>query len=258
MSDTLSGRRAFVTGADSGIGRAIALGLAQAGADVVVHHLGNTSGADKVVAEIEAFGRRALTVEHDLTRTDALPLLVETLQSGPHIDILILNAAIEERAAWTDLDPVAIDRHVAANFTASLMLAQALVPSMSLRSWGRIVALGSILASRPRSETLVYASLKSAQLTALRSIARTVAAQGVTANVVSPGSILTGRSETALSDDTTRARVEAKIPMRRIGVPQDCVAPVLMLCSDAGGYITGADIPVDGGWHIGDALEVAP
>lgn len=243
-----------MTGANTGIGRAIALGLAEAGADVVVHHLGDPDGARDVAARIADLGRLAEVVEFDLADTAGLASAARELAtSQPPVDILILNAAIEADADWTALEAASIDRHVAVNFTASLLLAQALVPPMGQRGWGRVVAIGSILATRPRAEKLVYASLKSAQLTAMRALARTVGAEGVTVNVVSPGAIETDRSRMALADARARSWVEAKIPAGRIGQPADCVAPVVMLCSDAGGYITGANIPVDGGWHIGDA-----
>lgn len=249
-------RWALVSGANSGIGRAIALGLAKDGLDIIVHHLGDPLGAQGVVDDIKAMGRQAELFELDFNDTAALSDVAETLEADSRsIDVLILNAAAETRRDWELLDAAMIDQHVRVNFTASILLAQALVPAMSDRGWGRVVAIGSVLETRPRSETLVYASLKSAQLTAMRAIGRTVGARGVTVNVVSPGSILTERSRVALSDGAVRQSVERKIPMGRIGTAEDCVAPVLMLCSDAGGYITGANIPVDGGWHIGDAME---
>jgi len=252
----LVGRQALVTAANTGIGRAVALGLARSGADVVIHHLNDPLGALEVSTKISAMGRNAEILELDFSDADATSRAIEAFKAGPAIDILILNAAIEARAEWSVMQAVSIERHFAVNFTAPLMLAQALVPPMAGRGWGRVVAMGSILSARPRSETLIYAALKSAQLTAMRAIARTVGAEGVTVNVISPGSILTERSRAKLSDDAVRAGVEAKIPMGRIGKPEDCVGPVLMLCSDGGGYITGANIPVDGGWHIGDAMEV--
>jgi NAD(P)-dependent dehydrogenase (short-subunit alcohol dehydrogenase family) len=259
MTESLSARRnALVTGANTGIGRAIALGLAEAGIDIVVHHLGDDDGARSVAETVASAGRKAETLELDLADIAAVHQVADDLAQGvPKIDVLILNAAIEERSDWRSLNQDSIQRHVAVNFASGIVLMQSLVPQMARRGWGRVVAVGSILAERPRSETLVYASLKSAQLTALRSIARSVAADGVTVNVVSPGSILTERSRATLSDDTVRAAVERKIPAGRIGHPEDCVAPVRMLCSDAAAYITGANIPVDGGWHIGDAMEAS-
>lgn len=251
----LAGRRALITGANTGIGRALALGCASAGANIILHHFDDEDGANEVASAIIGMGRQADILELDFADSRGVSRTTEMLAtSEPGIDILILNAAIENRRAWSDIDTDLINQHVAVNYTASLLLMTKLVDAMSQRGWGRVVAIGSVLASRPRAETAIYASLKSAQLTAIRSIAREVGSKGVTMNVVSPGSILTERSRQALSNPTTRQFVENKIPVGRIGQPEDCVSPVLMLCSDAAGYITGADIPVDGGWHIGDAM----
>lgn len=258
IATTLAGRRALITGASTGIGRALALGCARAGADVLVHHCDDEDGANEVASAITGMGQHADTLELDFTDSQCVSRAAETLAtSKPSIDILILNAAIEHRRAWTDIDTDLINQHIAVNYTASLLLMTKLVGTMSQRGWGRVVAIGSVLASRPRAETAIYAALKSAQLTTIRSIAREVGSNGVTMNVVSPGSILTERSRQALADPTTRRFVENKIPVGRVGQPDDCVPPVLMLCSDAAGYITGADIPVDGGWHIGDAMGKA-
>lgn len=242
----LAGRRALVTGADQGIGRALARGLAQQGATVVLHHLGNPTGARDTLEDAEVF-------EADFTRPDTAGQLADAVLAGGRIDILIANAAIERRGRWEDIRAETVADHVAANFTALLALCQHLVPPMADRGWGRVVGVGSIMATRPRSETLVYAALKSAQLVALRSIARDVAAQGVTLNSIAPGAIETQRTAARYAETAFREAVVAKIPARRPGRPEDCVAPVLMLCSDAASYITGAEIPVDGGWSIGDA-----
>jgi len=243
-----------VTGGKSGIGRGIALALAQRGADIVLHHSGDREGALAVCGLVERTGRAADALEADFTAAGAVETLARSVleRHGP-VDILIANAAIERRGSWQEIDPAHIEAHVAANFTSLLLLAQALVPEMSARGWGRVVAIGSVLAKRPRAETVVYAAMKAAQLTAIRALAREVAGQGVTMNVVSPGAIKTERNAQLYADAGFRRAVEAKIPVGRAGRPEDCVGPVLLLCSDAGGYITGADIPVDGGWSIGDA-----
>jgi len=246
----LSGRRALVTGADQGIGRVIARGLVGQGAEVVLHHLGNPEGAAETLPGAEVF-------EADFTVPGSVEALAEAVLARP-VDILVANAAIERRGPWEEIGDIAIQDHLAANFTSLLTLCQRLVPPMAARGWGRVVALSSVMAARPRAETLLYASLKSAQLTALRSIARDVAGQGVTLNAIAPGAIETERTADRYADPAFRAAVEAKIPARRPGSPEDCVAPVLMLCGEGGSYITGAEIPVDGGWTIGDAPGALP
>lgn len=255
---SLSGRRALVTGANTGIGRAVALGLAEMGADLVLHHFGDEDGAEAVRAKVEELGRSASVLQADFADRAAPETLAASALRGGQVDILIANAATEKRAAWTKVDTALLDLHFDVNFVSLIVLAQALVPAMTERGWGRIVAVGSVLAARPRAETLVYASLKSAQLTAVRGMAREVASGGVTMNVIAPGAIETEANADRYAEPGFLSAVVAKIPAGKPGRPQDCVGPVLMLCSDAGAYITGASIPVDGGWTIGDATGALP
>ncbi|MGR3393529.1 SDR family NAD(P)-dependent oxidoreductase [Pseudooceanicola nanhaiensis] len=247
---SLSCRRALVTGADLGIGRAIARGLAAEGAEVLLHHLGNAEGARETLdAEIH---------EADFTLPGAAAELARaTLEGGP-VDILIANAAVERRGPWEEINAGTLSDHLTANLGSLLELCQALVPQMAERGWGRVVAVGSVMAARPRAETLPYAAMKSAQTTALRALAREVAGRGVTLNAIAPGAIETERTAARYADAAFRDAVTAKIPAGRPGLPEDCVAPVLMLCGDGGSYITGAEIPVDGGWSAGDAPGMLP
>ncbi|WP_417743103.1 SDR family NAD(P)-dependent oxidoreductase [Salipiger sp.] len=247
---SLSGRRALVTGADTGIGRAIARGLAAEGAQVVLHHLGNPGGARETLdAEIH---------EADFTREGAAEGLARRVLSGGPVDILIANAAIERRGPWQEITAQGLSDHLAANLGSLVTLCQHLVPPMAARGWGRVVAVSSVMAARPRAETLSYAAMKSAQITALRALAREVAADGVTLNAIAPGAIETERTAGRYADPDFLAAVAAKIPARRQGTPEDCVAPVLMLCGEGASYITGAEIPVDGGWTAGDAPGALP
>jgi gluconate 5-dehydrogenase len=250
---SLLGRRAMVTGANSGIGRAIALGLARQGADVAVHGHGDRSGLASVRAEIEAIGRASLECEADFLDPAVPEALVArvTNEFGP-VDILVANAAIEHRVSWQEATDEHLTRHFTANFASLMGLCRAVVPAMAERRWGRVVATGSVMATRPRAETVAYAAFKSAQLTAIRAIAREVAPRGVTMNVISPGAIETERTVDRYADASFRRAVTAKIPVGRPGRPEDCVGPAIFLCSNEAAYLTGVDIPVDGGWTIGD------
>ena len=256
---SLLGRRAVVTGANSGIGRAIALGLARHGADVAVHGHGDREGLASVRAEIGAVGRAAMDFEADFLDPSAPEALARRVANefGP-VDILIANAAIEYRTSWQDVTGDHLARHFTANFASLVALCRALVPAMAERGWGRVVATGSVMATRPRAETVAYAACKSAQLTAIRAIAREVAPRGVTMNVISPGAIETERMAARYADASFRRAVAAKIPVGRPGRPEDCVGPAIFLCSDEAAYLTGVDIPVDGGWTIGDAPGALP
>jgi NAD(P)-dependent dehydrogenase (short-subunit alcohol dehydrogenase family) len=252
---SLSGRRALVTGASSGIGRGLALALAAAGARVVLHHCGGAEGAADVAAKIGG----APIFEADFTVSGAAAQLADDVLStcGP-IDILVANAAIERRSDWRVTSEAEINAHVAANFLSLVALAQKFIPPMEARGWGRVVAIGSVMASRPRAETFAYAAMKSAQATALRAIARDVANRGVTINIVSPGAIEVEKNAAHYANSDFRRAVIAKIPAGKQGQPELVAGAVLFLCSDAASYISGADIPVDGGWTIGDAPGTLP
>jgi NAD(P)-dependent dehydrogenase (short-subunit alcohol dehydrogenase family) len=252
---SVAGRRALITGASSGIGRAIARGLHEMGAKVVLHHFGDPAGAAETARSVSD----ATVYDADFTRPGAAERLGrDVLSQCGAVDILVANAAIERRIAWTALSERRLADHVSANLLSLIALSQAFVPPMQERGWGRVVAIGSVLAERPRSETLAYASAKAAQLVAVRAIARDVARMGVTMNVVSPGAIQIEKNAARYADATFREAVVAKIPAGRPGLAEDVAGAVLFLCSDAASYITGADIPVDGGWTIGDPPGVLP
>jgi NAD(P)-dependent dehydrogenase (short-subunit alcohol dehydrogenase family) len=253
---SLNGRRALVTGASSGIGRAVAIGLAEHGADIIIHHFGDAEGATETASRIAG---ETPILEADFTDTrEAAAFAEDVSKNRDPIDILIANAAIERRLPWQESSVAHVEAHIAANFTSLLTLARALEPAMAERGWGRVVATGSVMATRPRAETVVYASIKAAQLVAIRALGREVASRGVTMNVVSPGAIETEATAQRYSDAAFRRAVVAKIPAGRQGRPDDLVGAFVLLCSDAASYITGANIPVDGGWTIGDPPGALP
>jgi NAD(P)-dependent dehydrogenase (short-subunit alcohol dehydrogenase family) len=247
----LTGRRALVTAARRGIGRAIALGLAAQGADVAVHHAGTAEelhDAEGVVAEIRGAGGRAQGFAADFAFSGSARALVTAVEaaSGP-LDILVLNASIEILEEIEDIAEETFDRQIAINLRAPLKLVQAVLPGMKARGWGRILTIGSIQQVRPHGQMLVYAGAKSAQLNWVRNIGRQVGGFGVTANNLAPGIIWTARNNSRLSDPEHRRMTEARIPVGRLGRPEDLVGAALLLCSEAGSYITGADFMVDGG-----------
>jgi NAD(P)-dependent dehydrogenase (short-subunit alcohol dehydrogenase family) len=250
----LEGRRALVTGANSDIGAAIARGIAELGADLILHHFDAGEGTEALASSLRAMGCDTQVVEADFLNVESVAPFATTLlgDHGP-IDIIVSCTAVERRKPWSQVRAADFHEHLAAGVTALISLCSVLVPPMCERGWGRVVAIGTVLSDRPRAETIPYAAAKSAQFTAIRAMARDVGPHGVTMNVVSPGAIETQRMINRYADPGFRQTVTAKIPMGRPGRPDDVVGPVLMLCSDAGGYVTGVNIPVDGGWTTGDA-----
>lgn len=247
-SFTLTGRRALVTGSSRGIGAAIATALADAGADVVVHYTGNADQAREVSARIADAGRRTGVVQADLALDDGARRAYDgALAALGGIDILVLNASIQTKKAWTDFTRADVDAHYAVNYRSSLELLQLAAPGMIAGRWGRILTLGSVQETRPHREMLVYSSLKHAQTGLVLGLAKQLAPHGVTINNLAPGVIQTDRNTDALSDPDYAREVRAAIPAGFLGESTDCVGAALLLCSDAGRYITGQNLFVDGG-----------
>jgi len=249
----LDGRNALVTGGRREIGRAIALGLAAQGARVVVHHTGSADesrDAETVVRDIEAGGGQAVAIGADFSvEGDAARLADRARDAFGLIDILVLNASIEIHEAWTDISDATFDRQVNVNLRATLILLQALAPAMAARGWGRIVTIGSVQQNTPSPVMLVYAGAKAMQHNWAINLARQLGPSGVTVNNLAPGLIRTARNVDQLAADGER--MIARIPLGRAGRPDDLVGAALLLCSDAGSYINGANFFVDGGRHIG-------
>lgn len=250
----LTGRRALVTGGRRGIGRAIALAFAARGAQVAIHHSGTedeSRDARAVVQEIERQGGASQAFPADFSDSGTGARLAERVASqfGP-IDILVLNASIEILEDYESISEETFDRQIAINLRAPMELIQGLLPGMKARGWGRVLAIGSIQQLKPHPQMLIYASTKSAQLNWVRNLARHVGGGGVTVNNLAPGAIWTARNDSQLSDPDTRSRIEQRIPLGRLGKPEDLVGAALLLCSEAGSYINGADFLVDGGLGV--------
>ena len=247
----LTGRRALVTGARRGIGRAIALAFAAQGAHVAIHHAGTEEewrDAESVLGEIRESGGTAQNFPANFEQAGAGARLAAAVAAGlGPTDILVLNASIELLEDYDAISAESFDRQVAVNLRAPLELVQALLPGRKLRRWGRILAIGSVQQLRPHPQMLIYAGTKSAQMNWVRNLARHVGPHGVTINNLAPGVIWTADR---LSDAAHRERVGQRIPLGRVGSPDDLVGAALLLRSDAGRYINGANLVVDGGVSV--------
>ena len=246
----LEGRVALVTGAARGIGLAIATGLAEAGAGVILHDR-DRAATDRAVAELGARGFTARGLVHDLADPAAPERMRAVLaQAGPGPDILILCASVEIPEGWDRISEAALALQSEVNLHATVRLIQAFLPGMIVRGFGRIVAIGSVQEERPNPSHFYYAATKVAQTSMILNLARTLREPGITCNVIKPGAILTDRNRAVLADPAYEAAVLERIPLRRLGAPQDCVGAALLLCSPAGAYINGAEIAVDGGLRL--------
>lgn len=248
----LKGRAALVTGSSRGIGRAIALGLAAHGADVAIHSADQREEAERVAKETASLGVKACAIVADFAADDG-PRRVfdESVAALGRVDILVLNASAQPpRREWHEVKREEFDLQMRVNVRASLELIQLAARGMIERRWGRVLTIGSVQQMKPHPAMLAYAASKAAQLNMVRSLAGQFAPHGVTINNLAPGAIETARNTDALKDAAYRQLVLSKIPAGRLGQPEDCVGAALLLCSDAGSYITAADLFVDGGMQL--------
>jgi len=247
----LTNRTALVTGARREIGRAIALALAGAGARLAIHHAGTAeeaADADEVVLRVEESGGAARAFGQDFSLDSAGLSLAEAVTAWSPVDILVLNASIELPEPYQTITRNRFDRQVSVNLRSPLELLQALVPPMAARGWGRVVTIGSVQQVRPHPQMMVYAGTKAAQLNWAWNLARQFGGQGVTVNNLAPGAILTARNRTQMA--TEGEALVQRIPAGRLGEPDDLVGAALLLCSDAGAYVNGVNLYVDGGRAI--------
>jgi len=239
----LTGRRALVTGSTQGIGFAIAKAFAEHGAEVFVHGGTSLEKCEKAAAQIP--GSRAV-----LAPLNA-PDCAETLYAATGtLDILVLNASVQIRKPWQEITREEYDTVLDVNLRSTLTLIQKYAPEMQARKWGRILCVGSVQEFRPHKDMLMYAAGKCAMQSMVRNLGKQLAPYGVTINNLCPGVIDTPRNSRALSDPEYSKQVYAGIPMGYAGIPEDCAGTALLFCSDAGRYITGSELVIDGGMQL--------
>ena len=248
---SLAGRRALVTGSARGIGRAIALALAEYGATVAVHGIKPSDALVRTLSEVRALSPRSAMVMGDLADAGAAAEIVaaaDRLIGAP--DILVANASVQLRCPWLEVTSEEALLQMQVNFHASLQLIQAAVPAMRQQGWGRIVTVGSVQERRPHPDMIVYAASKAALENLVRNLAKQIGPDGITINNLCPGVFATDRNTDVLTNPTYAEQVRSRIPVRDFAQPQDAAGAALLFCSEAGRYITGSTLCVDGGMSV--------
>ena len=246
---SLDGRIALVTGASQGIGRACAVALAKAGAQVALAARNATKLAE-VAAEIEAAGGKAMPFELDLASEDSIKSVTKAVvaQYGK-IEILVNNGGITRDNLMLRMKLADWNAVLQTNLTGAFLLTQAASSSMLKARWGRIINISSVVGETGQAGQANYAASKAGLIGLTMSLARELASRNITVNAVAPGYISTPMTD--VLNDQQRSAMLTQIPLDRAGTPEDVASAVVFLASDQASYITGHVLDVNGGMYMG-------
>jgi 3-hydroxybutyrate dehydrogenase len=253
----LKGKQALITGATAGLGLALAESLAGAGANIVLHDLAEPHEAGESIRS--RFAIDVVSVAADLTQRPAIDAMMNKLLSRlGAIDIVINNAVVRHFAPVEQFLPDRWEEALAVNLSAPFHLIRLALPAMKQNGWGRIINMGSIYSTRAVENRIDYVTTKTAILGMTRAVAIETATTGITCNALCPGTLPTPAIESRIAalaendnlsiDEATRDYLASRQPSRRFVSMQNVGATVVFLCSPAARDITGAAIPIDGGW----------
>ncbi len=244
----LSGKTAIVTGSSYGIGRGVAMLLAEEGANVVVNYSKSEERAQSAVSEIKEQGSEALAVKADVSQSDEVRKLINAcVERFGRLDILVNNAGILPFGSIEEITDEILDRVFRVNFYGTFYCCREAVPVMKKQRYGKIVNISSIAAKRGDNTTAAcYGSSKGAQSVLTKSLARQLGPFGINVNAVAPHAIITPMID--YWDQKKRDEMKERIPVRRLGTPRDVAVAVLFLVSDEADFITGQIININGGY----------
>ena len=247
----LSNKVAIVTGSARGIGRAIALKLAEVGADIVVNDIAAAAEAlESTANEIRALNRKALAVTADVSSSADVTRLVETAVSTMgSIDILVNNAGVTRDQLIMRMTDEDWDTVLNIDLKSAFLCTRAVLRYMMKQRWGRIVSIASVVGIMGNAGQANYASAKAGVIGLTKSVAKEVGSRGITANAIAPGFIETRMTEKL--DEKQRQALVQRIPLGSIGTPRDVAEAVAFLASEEAKYITGQVLGVDGGMALG-------
>jgi gluconate 5-dehydrogenase len=244
----LTGKVAIVTGGAGGLGKPISIGLAKAGADVVVDDL-EKADPQGVADEVKALGRKSLAVSYDVTSAEAMQAMVdEVMKEFGRIDILVNVAGINARFDAEAMPPEEFAKVIHFNIAGTFLPCQAVGKVMIEQKKGKIVNMGSVRGGvAPSMGGSAYASSKGGVHQLTKTLAAEWAKYGINVNAIAPALVMTDMTREFLSKPEIYSKMTAEIPLARLGFPEDLLGPIVLLASDASDFITGQIIYVDGG-----------
>ncbi|MFD7105487.1 SDR family oxidoreductase [Streptomyces celluloflavus] len=255
----LKGQKALVTGANSGIGKATAIGLGRAGADVVVNYVAGRGEAEQVVEEISGFGVRAMAYEADVSQEDQVVAMTERMvQEFGTIDILVANAGLQRDAPFTEMTTAQWQKVLDVNLTGQFLCAReatkeflrrGVVPEVS-HAAGKIICMSSVHQLIPWAGHVNYAASKGGVQMMMETLAQELAPHRIRVNAIAPGAIRTPINRSAWDTPDAEKDLLQLIPYRRVGDPEDIAHAVVGLASDLMDYVVGTTLYVDGGMTL--------
>jgi NAD(P)-dependent dehydrogenase (short-subunit alcohol dehydrogenase family) len=250
----LSGRRAIVTGASQGLGEAMALALAEAGADVALVVDKNIVGAEKVADRIKSLGRRSLAIRADVSKSSDVAQMVEkAITEFEHLDLLVNNAGINKHEPAEEMSEQTWNAIIDVDLTGVFLCSKAVSRDMIRRKTGNIINVGSVSGqvTHAHNDQAHYYSAKAGIIMLTKALAAEWAEYNIRVNCISPGLFRTPLIDKFLEDHEDQHQLWiAHTPMRRIGEPHELSGAVVFLASDASSYMTGANLIIDGGYTI--------
>jgi 3-oxoacyl-[acyl-carrier protein] reductase len=242
----LQGRTALVTGGSRGIGRAVALALAEEGADIAVNYVSNEAAARDVAEHVKKLGRRAILAQADVgDYPDVFRMAQDVLREFGHLDLLVNNAGINSDKTFVKMDHASWRKVLAINLDGVFNCAKVFIDQMLRQNYGRIVNITSVIGQIGNFGQANYAASKAGVAAFTKSLAKELAGKGVTVNAIAPGFIETEMVQSI--PERVRNKLLDQIPLKRFGTAEEVARAVVYIVSSDGDYITGAEVSINGG-----------
>ncbi|WEK56230.1 MAG: 3-oxoacyl-[acyl-carrier-protein] reductase [Candidatus Cohnella colombiensis] len=245
----LSGKSALVTGASRGIGRAIAIALAEAGADVAINYAGGEAAAAETAKAVEALGRKAIIIQANVGKTAQFDEMVtKAIDAFGKLDILVNNAGITRDNLIMRMKEEEFDEVIETNLKGVFNGIKAVTRPMMKQRYGRIINISSVVGTLGNAGQANYVAAKAGVIGLTKSAAKELASRGITVNAIAPGFIVSDMTDQL--PEEYQQKLLANIPLARMGRPEDIASAVVYMASDAAAYMTGQTIHIDGGMYM--------